>query len=199
MKATNLKSLRLSGKGTSAAFPGYQDGPLNFDFRHGHDTFPALEELSFDIQHYYFSLQHCQSWKMTMDWTKLRKLDLGLVLPEHFISALTDRIPQLKVLTFRVGEVDLMKRFLDSINGLEEVTILNARGSDLQLLWRPFLDKHGSSLLHLTISRLSAGQELYSELLDLQEQAPNLTSLDVDMATRFRLDKDSRRSLVHAI
>ncbi|KAF2680375.1 hypothetical protein K458DRAFT_421605 [Lentithecium fluviatile CBS 122367] len=79
---------------------GVAKGPINFHWQRG-DRFPAIEELKLGNP-YDFDPANCNMWAYIMDWSHLRKLDLGRDSPRHLFSALTCRVPNLKSLKFGI-------------------------------------------------------------------------------------------------
>ncbi|KAL8646784.1 MAG: hypothetical protein Q9226_006712 [Calogaya cf. arnoldii] len=72
------------------------------------DRLPPLQELTFSgpPETYEFTLAHCQLWKQCMDWSQIRRLDLGISCPQHFFEQLGNSLTSLKSLTMGVRTRD---------------------------------------------------------------------------------------------
>ncbi|KAL8911462.1 MAG: hypothetical protein Q9172_007673, partial [Xanthocarpia lactea] len=72
------------------------------------DRLPPLQELivSGNPQIYEFTLEHCQQWKQCMDWSQLRRLDLGMSCPQHFFEQFRETLPNLRSLTMGIRTGD---------------------------------------------------------------------------------------------
>lgn len=93
---------------------------LNFEFEHNtqqrelkiplvsSDRLPALQSLTFSGARvpYDFDPQHCQLLSQCMDWSHLRRLDLGTSCPEHFSDEIGSSLGNLRSLAMgiRIGE-----------------------------------------------------------------------------------------------
>lgn len=68
------------------------------------DRLPPLQEFTFSgpPETYEFTLEHCQLWKQCMDWSRLRRLDLGISCPQHFFKHFGNSLTSLKSLTMGV-------------------------------------------------------------------------------------------------
>jgi hypothetical protein len=139
----------------------YRNGELNLQIEPGM-RLPDLQELTLDCYDtYHLSQAHCQTWRSCMNWDTLRSLDLEKGCPRYLISALTDAVPHLKRLAFgfwpnhqRVPtwdcpDLEIIKRFLTSINGLEYVRVFCWDDKDFRLIRPTLLEKHGASLREL--------------------------------------------------
>ncbi len=169
LQAPNLKILHI--KTTQGVPSGVEvsKGPvqdLNLPLKPT-DQFPPLHELKIAENNWYaynFSSQHCSTWSQCQDWSQLRRLDLGYECPHHFLENLTGRIPNLKAL--RIGfdtaykhwregttcsDPNLVYQFIESIDGLEDLSITNADRNDPNVLF-PSILKHAGSLRRLVFT-----------------------------------------------
>lgn len=169
--------------------------PLNFDWQDG-DRFPSLRELKLPEEQYHLPESHCIAWTRCMDFTHLLRLDLGRFSPQHLLTTLTGRVPQLQYLrfgTWRRSIIDdtwhsptplAMKRFLDSIAALQEVEFC-ATGDIRDHLY--LFEAHRLSLQILVLNHETrigrAGRDLALVVL---EMFPRLTDATFDI-TRFGL------------
>ncbi|KAF1829065.1 hypothetical protein BDW02DRAFT_583985 [Decorospora gaudefroyi] len=144
----NLKALRLHlikvQHGSAAArtrFAGYgasDVGPLNFRFEEG-DAFPALEEMvlrqkeSLRLEYgsesgFGLGAAHCEDWKRCMDWSNMRKLDLGRTDCVHLLHRLTGALHQLTTLRFEAFPNDrVLQVFLSSVPRLVDLTMVSSQ------------------------------------------------------------------------
>jgi hypothetical protein len=131
-----------------------------------------------------------------MNWSQLRKLDLGSGSPMHLLDALSGRMPQLKDLTFGfwpnetncptshwscVDNTDVLIRFLESIEGLERVTLRSWDDKMMREIRPALLAKHGPTLRHLEsdLGFRDAWDE--QQFANAYEKAPGLESLKATM------------------
>lgn len=108
------------------------------------DRLPPLQELTFSgpPETYEFTLEHCRLWKRCMDWSHLRRLDLGISSPQHFFEELGSCLINLRSLALgvRIGDRQLMywaqgpltsnninvvTDFITSIPMLQELSLTN--------------------------------------------------------------------------
>ena len=174
-------------------FPQKQDyweaGPNNLQFLPG-SVFPPLEELSLPHEKYRLSKGHLDQWLVAMDWSHLRRLDVLRGCPQHLFVALTDRVPQLKSITFgfwyprrsfELGFVDLeiIRRFFDSIQGLEEIVVESFRMHYFDSIKDQIFDKHGRTLRKVHVDYSMPGNEGWKcEVVQkLVDQCPGLRHL----------------------
>lgn len=136
------------------------ESPKCFTFEEG-EKFPALQELQFEFESYDLSEEYCRQWARAADWSKLRRLDVDTGCPSGLFSALTGRVPQLKVLIFGFhdssvlwGRADgqVFRAFSDSVEGLEEVVAKNSTGNPFNGVKSALFEKHGHSLTTLRVS-----------------------------------------------
>jgi hypothetical protein len=167
---------------------------MNLQFEQD-DQFPALEELTFDSScqdTYYLSTEHCQQWLKCMDWTKMRKLDLGRGMPRYLLAALTGHVSQLKHLTLGLWpnqktnhpiwdcpDLDVVRRFVASIDGLEHLQTYSWYDKEYSQIRPALLDKHGPTLLHFNVTVTPDDAWTADEIATLVTKAPNLQSLCV--------------------
>lgn len=166
--------------------------PLNLPFKYG-DQFPTLEELTLDpcLQHYFPTKEHCNMWARCMDWSQLRKLDFNYGSPKHLLEALTGRVPQLKVFNFgswgRTGaasslwncadDLNILTRFLDSIDTLESVKMHSWDDKETRLIRLALLARHGASLRLFNAGTNVQDAWEPEDFLELRERAPRLKTL----------------------
>lgn len=201
IRASGLKMLRFSGNSQGGSRQtDWESGPHNFQFQDG-DVMPAIEQLRIPVHGYDLSDENCKQWKNCMDWSKLLRLDLDNYSPDNLMLALTGKVPNLKVLEFGLtkhryanwkGETNLgvASRFLASINGLEELRVVEREVAVLPILWPEFLEKHGNTLHTLSITYLDfvhANPWEPSDFANLLEKSPKLESLVVNMALEQRV------------
>jgi hypothetical protein len=171
----------------------WHDGPLNFHWEDG-DHFPALEEfnlraaMEYNVE-YEFSTAQCEAWVCCMDWSRLRKLDLG---PRHtslhLFQLLTGKVAQLKSLSVAVFDwaspeksvdhgLQLFLGFLRKITGLKEIRLQCQR---LTAILQTLLSQHGHSLVSLNLQRIGATQKWSKEtFVEVLRKAPKLVYLRV--------------------
>lgn len=172
-------------------------GPRNLDFQDG-DEFPALEELTLPYDEYTLSATHCQKWTVTMDWRHLRHLDLAYGCPQHLLSAITGHVPRLKTLVFGFPYIypdqaltwyctdpGIVRRFFDSIEGLEEITATNSEAQPFDDLKDAILERHGRTLKKLHISFSASGVQGWdsTDVRKLVEYCPGLEDLALKIAS----------------
>ncbi|KAL8784321.1 MAG: hypothetical protein Q9213_004030 [Squamulea squamosa] len=106
------------------------------------DRLPPLQELTFSgpPETYEFNLEHCKLLRQCMDWSQLRRLDLGISCPQYFFQEIGHNLPSLKSLTMGIrtgdryfthwqygpltcNELHPVKTFLSSVCGLHELNI----------------------------------------------------------------------------
>jgi hypothetical protein len=167
----------------------WDDGPLNFHWQDG-DHFPALEEFSLrGAVEYEFSADQCEAWVRCMDWSRLRKLDLGQRITSLYLfQLLTGKVAQLKSLSATVSNwvspeenvdhhLPLFLDFLHAINGLEEIQLQCRR---LREILPTLLSQHGHSLVHMNLNRIGAMHNWSEEdFLEVLRKAPKLAYLRV--------------------
>ncbi len=127
------------------------------------DRLPPLQELVFSgpPETYEFTLEHCQLWQNCMDWSHLRRLDLGISCPQYFFEQLGDRLTSFTALSMgvRIGARDYgpwirdgplacdsvlsIGTFLGSIPRLEELTITSFHSCAVDFFHGIF-EKHSS-------------------------------------------------------
>ncbi|KAL8766627.1 MAG: hypothetical protein Q9209_006644 [Squamulea sp. 1 TL-2023] len=114
---------------------------LNLPLRRS-DRLPPLQELTFSgpPETYEFDQKHCKMLRKCMDWSQLRRLDLGISCPQHFFEVIGNSLSSLESLTMgiRTGnrrfthwqhgpltcdDLSPTKAFLVSVCGLHELNI----------------------------------------------------------------------------
>lgn len=199
----NLRILRLLDGGNAYCWSPHDEytlGPRHLNLSQV-GTLPPLEVLELQGTKYQFSEPHLRQWLSCMDWTKLRELDLGKLSPGPLLRALTGEIPQLKVFKFGQfpelfsvtpsdwkSDVETIDAFIQSIEGLEELSWRNHRGEQIwKAVWPSLLRKHGSSLrkLYVTWEMTHRFEWELNELEDLLIHAPYL----VDLTTQLKLNE----------
>ncbi|PVH93330.1 hypothetical protein DM02DRAFT_733178, partial [Periconia macrospinosa] len=193
LQAKNLKRLAFQVNDSAATKEDFWTaGPSNLGFQDG-DQFPALEDLSLEYEQYKLTEEHCQQWIKAMDWTKLRRLDLGRGAPEHLLVALTGQVPRLKSLkfgfwvfgqTWGIRDLNKFEAFSNSVEGLEELDAQNFDAEDWKKASNRLLSKHGHSLKSLHVDCCAAVAPGYKErdARTLVELCPNLENLRVQVA-----------------
>lgn len=208
LHAKNLKVLKVHMDQSSRySTPYYADDPLNFQFQ-PNDQFPALEELTMDCYpRYELTVEHCDLWATCMDWGSLRKLDLDKGCPRHLLAAITGMVPQLKSLAFgfysnhdvstwECPDLDMLRRFLVSIQELEDVRI-RAWDDTKYAQIRPLLfEKHGKTLKHLSVEYGERDGWAGEDISVLYKHAPHLQSLNTAVHMRQELVSGSGSTLV---
>ncbi len=126
------------------------------------DQLPPLEELTFSgpTETYEFDLKHCQLLRQCMDWSHLRRLDLGLSCPQHFFEEIGSSLKSLESLTMgiRAGSrrythwrqgpltcdtLEPVVTFLESIPELLELNIIDLSPAVVEFA-SVILDRHMS-------------------------------------------------------
>lgn len=145
------------------------NGPFYTQFR-SEDSFPTLKEIASltqnrNIYHplgFELSKAHCIAWKTAMNWKTLVELDLWNARSNDFFVIFRGHIPQLKMLKVRLSlgpeskedPASLLRattRFLDSIEGLEELVISDWTRRLFPGLC-PSIARHGHSLRSLDVN-----------------------------------------------
>lgn len=171
----------------------WPDGPINFHWAEG-DHFPALKELTLrGMVQYEWTVEQCEAWIRCMDWSQLRKLDLGQggnFRQLHWFRLFTAKLPQLKSFAVQVfhwyegtihdqgDEPDLphFKKFLLAIRGLEDIRLECAQ---FEAILVTLLSQHGHSLTSMNLSRVGAKQQwTKKDYMDLLRKAPKLAYLE---------------------
>lgn len=115
---------------------------------HASDQLPPLHELTLSgpPETYEFDVEHCRMLSQCMDWSQLRRLDLGISCPEHIFNEMGGRLHSLRSLSIgvRTGErllstwlsgrltcrsVDSVTRFIRSVPGLHELIVTDLNPS----------------------------------------------------------------------
>ncbi|KAL2075386.1 hypothetical protein VTL71DRAFT_329 [Oculimacula yallundae] len=134
------------------------------------DLFPTLKEIAnlkkdrniYYPPDYHLTKTQCIAWKTSINWKFLVELDLWNARVNDFFIIFRGHIPQLKILKFRLAlESDskddrasllrATKQFLDSIESLEELVILDWTRSFFADLCSS-IARHGHSLRLLDIN-----------------------------------------------
>jgi hypothetical protein len=193
LKSTKLKSLTLHVK-YSVASHFHRTGELNLQFERG-DRFPALEDLDLSDCHsaYDMNRQHCAMWTQCMDWSNLKKLDLGHSSPQYLLPALTGRIPQLQTLRFGFwdnhegpgaswaspSDLSIVTRFFCSITALRSLTLFSGTDAEMSQIRPHILRNCGTSLKKLHVTLLDRRGWTAPAFEDLRKYVPRLTELEV--------------------
>ncbi|KAF2491815.1 hypothetical protein BU16DRAFT_129262 [Lophium mytilinum] len=174
--------------------------PLNLLIQPG-DKIPPLQELNIPTQ-YDWSREHCQILRSSMDWTKLRRLDLGSGCPQTFFEEFHGQMPGLKC--FHTSFIQGLREysgapptctdnpgcvvnFIEAIDALEELHISNTDKNG-DILFDAIL-KHSPSLRRLRFStsldhrfRRQQPPVWGNEKLELlRERAHNLEEMNIDL------------------
>jgi hypothetical protein len=204
LHAKNLKCLRLSIDDHASNQDCWSAGPMNLTFGDS-PPFLALEEFALPYGIYELTATSCRQWLPAMDWSKLQRLDLGHGSPPQLFVALTGRVPQLKALTFGLWDsfpennswdchdLAVVTRFLDSVDGLEEVDTKQFKGESFDQIRNAFVEKHGRTLkkLHVHYQAAVAKGWEWTDVRHLVEHCPQLRDLALNIAigsvwVRFR-------------
>ncbi|OAL43394.1 hypothetical protein IQ07DRAFT_650232 [Pyrenochaeta sp. DS3sAY3a] len=195
--AQGLKSLTLRITGWHGDIrsppPDFEEGKLNLQFEPG-DEFPALEELTLDCYNWYhLDTAHCEMWANCMDWSCLRRLDLGHATPQYLLPAITGRVPQITNLRFGFWpnpygpksiwsspeDLGVVERFVESVDALESVTFFTWTDKECSQIRPALLAKHGRSLKKLRHELDFRDAWKPEHLEDLRDMAPGLEDLSV--------------------
>lgn len=162
VNSNGLKTLSVTQGVNPGWYSGDQKciGPLNLNLVPG-DELPPLLELQFSETDYHATEAHMQQWARSMDWSKLRRLDVGRYPPRYVFQTLTGLLPQLKSLAVGFYDVplshvwscepDTVKAFLESIDALEELSWMNYSTDCWSAAWPSIVKKHGPSLRKLKL------------------------------------------------
>lgn len=171
------------------------------------DRLPPLQELTFSGpgETYEFDSRHCQVLRQCMDWTHLRRLDLGLSCPQHFFEEIGGSLHSLRSLTMgiRTGDryythwphgpltcenLGTVTTFLESVPNLRELNITDLESAAEELA--PTIIATHKSLRKLSYynsinrkyrRRKPPSAWTITQLQDLREQCPNLSHLEIDV------------------
>jgi hypothetical protein len=186
---------------------GVEEGPVNFHWQ-DHDCFPPLEELKLGYNQYDLSLEQCQMWIKCMDWSKMRKLDLGKGAPEHLFKTLAGEVPHLESLTFGIWpyygldqsswdcrDMTIIARFAESIISLKELSVEVFDYNDFVGVMTIVARSLGHSLLRLHVYCVGWNSVKWTEeqFVNLLADFPNL--IDLDMELRWQNVKGCWRAL----
>ena len=130
-------------------------------------------------------------WDNLLDWTLLRKLDLGGEWTNRldFLCRFVGRVPNLKWLRFGVEFMDLvlaegseaLRAFIESIHALEELFLFNSNGDPR--LFYPSITRHRKTLRTILLHSPLAGVR---QLLEpLQEGFQALRVLEIHVPLRY--------------
>lgn len=166
------------------------------------DRLPPLQELSFSGApvSYEFDPRHCSLLKRCMDWSHLRRLNLGINCPPEFFQAIGPSLHNLQslVMAIRVGGLqnrpmtcvshDAVIQFLASLPKLVEIQIQDYSGSS-SLVVPVILETH-QSLQRLSyhssgFRNRSIPWEAYvwtmAHIQGLRDACPGLLELELDV------------------
>lgn len=178
LASPNLRSLDIKfeyhwgGRGLRWEVMNATPRPLNLPLEES-DRLPPLRELTFSgpPETYEFDLEHCQMLDRCMDWSHLRRLDLGLSCPQAFFEIIGPKLTRLKSLSMgiRVGSrkysrwvhgpltcqsLESVIDFLQTIPTLEELHINDLNEGPGAVI--PTIVRH-----HQTLRRFSYHTPLY--------------------------------------
>lgn len=103
-----------------------------------------------------------------MGWSVLRRLDLGHRAPRYMLAALMRNVPPLKTLSFGFWrnyrpastwdrpDLDVVRQFLDSVDGLKELAVTNWAKGEFDLIQEDLFVKHRATLWQLRVSYSAA-------------------------------------------
>jgi hypothetical protein len=120
---------------------------------------PQLEELTIEsLQHwggstYFWDMDYARMFRMSIDCSRLRKLDFGSDNPTAFFTSFTGLCPKLKTLSFGMtvnnADTEPAKRFIASLDALEHLDVSQAQ-QGIDDLW-PAIEKHKDTLQTLVL------------------------------------------------
>lgn len=172
----------------ATTWEGITLGPLGFDWKRG-DEFPALEELKMNGDDFHLTDENSQMWAQTMDWSKLRKLDVWPNMPIYLIKAITGRVPNLEYFacgymrdatqcwSLRFSEMSILSRFSASITALRELRVwADANNGDIFAVVDAVVEEQGDNLKKLCMGcRKHFSTKLEPEAcLDLLQRMPKI-------------------------
>jgi hypothetical protein len=201
LHSKNLRILRLNIQSGPPPFDNQFElyrlcedfgGPLNLQFQSS-DICPPLQELKLPRE-YRLDMDHCMTWRDCMDWSCLTSLNLENRCPENFLTALSGLVPNLKYLHRALWEgknpeeqcsnMSVVRKFLNSINGLEELYIQNYYQDIFQAVW-PRIKRHCSTIqileVHTPREYTKWPRWGMLEMDDLLERSPRLSALSIDL------------------
>lgn len=176
-------------------------GRLHLNLRPG-DILQPLQELklyegswnySVPSIPYVLTRKHCVLWKQCMDWSQLRRLEIGRKCRKTaFFDEFTGAIRNLESLKIGFDRaatrppgwtIEPARRFIESIDALRHLIILNP-GDQIDALW-PAIRKHRRSLRSLVLPPLKHDPP-YREndlmrMRELREGIPELAHLELDI------------------
>ena len=188
---------------------GMSPRPLNLPLEPS-DRLPTLQKLCFTgpPETYEFDLEQCQLLSQCMDWTQLRRLDLGISCPEYFFEEIGRRLPSLKSLTMGVGtgtrwythwtqgpltckHLGQVTNFIESLPALHKMYIIDLDAA-AQTVAPAILTSQKSlySLSYLTSMHRRHGRRnsvrvwTKAQLLELYQQNCCLSHLELDFALK---------------
>ncbi|KAF2809510.1 uncharacterized protein BDZ99DRAFT_520861 [Mytilinidion resinicola] len=180
----------------------WQQDNLNLPLQ-AEDRLPPLREFNLPgkaqtkLGFYDFTPEHCKALEYSMDWSRLRCLDLGNRCPPHFFKRFCGRLPNLRSLYIGLrkapynGCIDgyddpaIVIDFINSIDRLESLSIIN-ESMDWNVLL-PAISKQAKSLQSLTarapvdLSRYHSPEWRNSDLEKLAGVWKGLEQLEIDM------------------
>ena len=191
--ATNLRSLAIDFE---SSFPDCVHLPLQPS-----DRLPPLRALRISCRPgaYMYSHEHCRIFSQCMDWTRLRRLDLGITCSQYFFEEIGSHLSNLKSLTMGIvtgkhGELDCRSlsdivnfiqsldlhelRLTDHINATETMAsaIVESQTSLQELSYLPYLKRdHFSFPLHVQPTHMWEP----SQLRELTLRNPGLSQLEI--------------------
>lgn len=129
-----------------------------------------------------------------MDWSSLKTLDLDDRCPENLFTALAGYVPNLNFLRLlltqgndpemQCGNMSVVRKFINAIDGLEELYIRNCYEKFFEAAW-PRIKRHCSSLkvldIHTHCGFTNWPRWTMLELDYLLEMSQGLEVLSIDM------------------
>ena len=149
IRAPSLKELDVKFEINRISSGGATGSPhvLNLPLEPG-DKIPPLQSLSFSgpEETYEFDIEHCKLLRQCMDWSQLRRLDLGLNCPQHLFAEVGCQLSGLRSLTmgirtggrlyrnWKVGpltcdSLDQAATFIEAVPGLHELNLTDLNAS----------------------------------------------------------------------
>ena len=174
------------------------------------DQLPSLHEwtLSGPEEAYEFDKSHCELLRHCMDWSQLRRLDIGISCPQHLFEEIGSSLSALKSLTMgiRVGNrkyrrcengpmtcnnFETVTKFIEAVPGLHELIVTDLDDSAEAIA--PSIVANQKSLYKLSYlaslyrrgwqnnGNVSPSVWKTTQLLELRDHCPALSDLEIDI------------------
>ena len=175
------------------------------------DRLPSLHELILSgpsEEAYEFDKPHCELLRRCMDWSQLRRLDIGISCPQHLFEEVSGSLSSLKSLKMgiRVGSrehwrneygpmtsssLENVTRFIEAVPGLHELIITDLEDAADTIAANIVANQKSlHKLAYLASIRRRGWQNLsrvppnvwrMTQLLELKDQCPTLSYLEINM------------------